>query len=259
MVGNNLDGVGNDNDLPHACANTTDKLEVPQVSIEESSEARIVRLGRERPPALPSTWHAAAFIYSIVMSQFMTECFASDSPRSRWYSCCTPDGHHANGIVLPSRSPEKSGFCYSRHLERSRILWRNLLAGVVGQFMHWGLYFWIGAILTSTALLTSIFSIPRGPLRQNRTSKIKMDCIGAAFISSELIPTVLSITQLTLGIADIIQIATVESHGLAKSYKYTFCFGAGESAISVALVSIYGHAPRAENDLTADERAELIT
>lgn len=48
-----------------------------QPDIEESMEARIERLGRERPPAFKSVWHEVAFAFSIYMSQVLTEYFVS--------------------------------------------------------------------------------------------------------------------------------------------------------------------------------------
>lgn len=48
-----------------------------QPDIEESMEARIERLGRERPPAFKSIWHEIAFGFSIYMSQVLTEYFVS--------------------------------------------------------------------------------------------------------------------------------------------------------------------------------------
>jgi hypothetical protein len=63
---------------------------------------------------------------------------------------------------------------------------------------------------------------------------------------------------LTLGITDLIQVTTMERRGLASSYKYTFWFGVAASAVSVALVSLWGDVPKARSDLTADERTELI-
>src|SRR5438045_5800412 len=44
---------------------------------EESLEARIERLGRERPARFPTLWAELAFIFSILMSQIMTEYFMS--------------------------------------------------------------------------------------------------------------------------------------------------------------------------------------
>lgn len=70
-----------------------------------------------------------------------------------------------------------------------------LLAGFVGEFLHWGYYFWIGAILTTTALVASVFSIPHAPIRQGRTPGVEMDYLGAASIAAGLVLTVFSITQ----------------------------------------------------------------
>ena len=46
-------------------------------SVEESLEARIERLGRERPPAFATIWNEVAFVFSITMSQLLTEFFVS--------------------------------------------------------------------------------------------------------------------------------------------------------------------------------------
>ena len=43
----------------------------------ESEHARIERLGRERPESLGSIWKEAGFVFSIVMSQALTEYFIS--------------------------------------------------------------------------------------------------------------------------------------------------------------------------------------
>ncbi|KAK3708873.1 hypothetical protein LTR37_011203 [Vermiconidia calcicola] len=43
----------------------------------ESSKARLERLGRQRPKPLPSAWKEIGFVFSIVMSQALTEYFVS--------------------------------------------------------------------------------------------------------------------------------------------------------------------------------------
>lgn len=48
-----------------------------KVDIEESFEARIERLGRERPPTFSSAWAEIGFCFSVVMSQILTEYFVS--------------------------------------------------------------------------------------------------------------------------------------------------------------------------------------
>jgi MFS family permease len=45
--------------------------------MEESHEARLERLGRERPSKFTSAWSELGFCYSIVMSQVLTEYFVS--------------------------------------------------------------------------------------------------------------------------------------------------------------------------------------
>ncbi|SCV48040.1 related to multidrug resistance protein [Fusarium fujikuroi] len=61
-----------------------------------------------------------------------------------------------------------------------------------------------------------------------------------------------------LALTDIIQSATVDEAGLAKSYKNTFWFGVGAAAASLLILAIWGKIPKASSDLTADERAELL-
>lgn len=240
--------------------------------MEESEEARIRRLGSEQPHAFSSTWHEAAFVYSIIMSQFMAEYFVSgftlilptlikqlDIPQAAavWpasaFSLAIAStllifgrvgdmwagfpvyiggltwlllwsivaGFSINPIMLDvcralqglgSAAALPTGIMLMgsqyRPGPRKNLVFAIygtsgvlgffggiLLAGIVGQFLHWGFYFWIGAILTTTALLTSIFSIPHAPIRQSRTTGVKMDYLGAASIASGLVLTVFSITQ----------------------------------------------------------------
>jgi hypothetical protein len=40
----------------------------------EDSEARLERLGRERPPCFSSLWSELTFCFSIVMSQILAVC-----------------------------------------------------------------------------------------------------------------------------------------------------------------------------------------
>jgi MFS family permease len=504
----------------------TNLSETMQLQIEETLEARIKRLGNERPQAFSSNWHEAAFVYSIIMSQFMTEYFVSgftlilptlirqlDIPQAvavwpasafslaiastllifgrlgdmwagfpvyvgglTWFLAWSiVGGFSINPIMLDicwtlqglgSAAALPTGIMLLgsqyRPGPRKNLVFAIygtsgvlgffggiLLAGVVGEFLHWGYYFWIGAILTTTALVASIFSIPHASIRQGRTLGVEMDYLGAASIAAGLVLTVFSITQsahapqgwrtpyipvcfvlgiasllfavyievrvasqlllpasilmipsmaplllsililygcwgifsvygtlffqniwsisplqiavwyvplgvagiilsviegfilhlvpgrilmiigtlgalasqlllanvpledwsywawifpaticstigidlptilmsvfittklpktqqglaggllnsvlqlgvaLTLGITDLIQVTTMETRGLASSYKYTFWFGVAASAVSVALVSLWGDVPKARSDLTADERAEL--
>ncbi|TVY82709.1 Drug resistance protein [Lachnellula suecica] len=69
------------------------------------------------------------------------------------------------------------------------------VAGIVGQYLRWGFYFWIGGIITAITLLASIRSIPRSQSEKKVPSKIKMDYLGALTIISGLTLTVFAITQ----------------------------------------------------------------
>ncbi|KAG7133524.1 Low affinity ammonium transporter like protein [Verticillium longisporum] len=46
-------------------------------TVDESLQARLERLGRERPPIFPTRWSEIIFVFSISMSQFLTEYFVS--------------------------------------------------------------------------------------------------------------------------------------------------------------------------------------
>ncbi|EEU40000.1 uncharacterized protein NECHADRAFT_32838 [Fusarium vanettenii 77-13-4] len=46
-------------------------------TVDESLQARIERLGRERPPIFATRWSEIIFVFSISMSQFLTEYFVS--------------------------------------------------------------------------------------------------------------------------------------------------------------------------------------
>ncbi|RYO54462.1 hypothetical protein AA0116_g9203 [Alternaria tenuissima] len=65
-----------DNNTSPTCS-VTNQSGTMQLRMDESLEARIKRLGGERPYAFSSNWHEAAFVYSIIMSQFITEYFVS--------------------------------------------------------------------------------------------------------------------------------------------------------------------------------------
>ncbi|EEY22242.1 drug resistance protein [Verticillium alfalfae VaMs.102] len=57
--------------------NVHDNAEVIPVVVDESLQARIERLGRERPPIFTTRWSEIIFVFSISMSQFLTEYFVS--------------------------------------------------------------------------------------------------------------------------------------------------------------------------------------
>lgn len=69
-------------DLPHISSPTEGSSsgrenEKDDPESEESLEARIERLGRERPPAFDSIWTEAPFVFSVLMGQILTEYFVS--------------------------------------------------------------------------------------------------------------------------------------------------------------------------------------
>lgn len=61
-----------------------------------------------------------------------------------------------------------------------------------------------------------------------------------------------------LGITDIIQVATVDEQGLAKSYKNTFWAGVGVAGAALVILTIWAKVPKATSELTADEKRELM-
>lgn len=54
-----------------------DEKSTSEPSPEESLHARIDRLGRERPPIFTTAWSEVCFVFSIIMSQFLTEFYVS--------------------------------------------------------------------------------------------------------------------------------------------------------------------------------------
>lgn len=243
-----------------------------QLQMEETVEARIKRLGNERPQAFSINRHKAVFVYSIIMSQFMTECFVSgftlilptlirqlDIPQAvavwpasefslaiastllifgrlgdMWagFPVCVGGltwllawsivgGFSINPIMLDiCQTLQSLGFAAAlptgimllgsqyRPGPRKNLAFAIygtsgvlgffggiLLAGVVGGFLHWGYYPWIGAFLTITALVASIFSIPHALIRQGRAPGVGMDYLGAASVAAGLVLTVFSITS----------------------------------------------------------------
>lgn len=65
---------------PSIHAHEKKALETIESPTEESLQVRIERLGRERPPTFTSLWSEIAFVFSISMSQFLTEYFVSGFP-----------------------------------------------------------------------------------------------------------------------------------------------------------------------------------
>ena len=238
---------------------------------EESLEARIERLGKERPPTFKTIWSEIAFVFSITMSQLLTEYFVSgftvilptlirdlNIPQSSsvWpataFSLVIAStllvfgrlgdmwggypvfigglgwllvwsviaGFSINPLML-DLCRALQGLGAAAFLPAGVMLMgsiyrpgprKNLVfalygtsavvgffagifvAGIVGQFLRWGFYFWIGAILAAITLATSISSVPN--YRKDDGQKtIKMDFYGAAAIVSGLILVVFAIIE----------------------------------------------------------------
>lgn len=243
-----------------------------ETRVEESLEAKTNRLGRERPPIFTTAWSEIFFVFSIVMSQFLTEFFVSgftvilptlirelDIPQaaSVWpataFSLVIAStllvfgrlgdmvggcpvflaglawllvwsiiaGFSVNPIMLDvSRALQGLGAAafLPTGVQLMGSLYRpgprkNLVfaiygtlavfgffggifvAGIVGEFLRWGFYFWIGGILTALTLVSSVLSIPSDRQEQDRCGAIKMDYLGAMSIVAGLVLTVFSITQ----------------------------------------------------------------
>jgi MFS family permease len=253
--------------IPHVDEKST--LEPP---VEECLQDRIERLGRERPPTFPTRWSEITFVFSISMSQFLTEFFVSGFPvilptvirelnipqaSSVWPAT-------AFSIVIASTllifgrlgdmwggypiflwgltwlltwsiiagfsiNPLMLDFCRAlqglgaaaflptgvmlmgslyRPGPRKNLVFAIygtsavfgffggiLVAGIVGQFLRWGFYFWIGGILTAITLVSSIYSVPCSRPEKTSTDIVKMDYPGALTIMVGLTLTVFAITQ----------------------------------------------------------------
>jgi hypothetical protein len=57
---------------PVPLENKKDSLDRDTAAVEESSEARLERLGRQRPEVFDSIWSEIGFVFSISMSQVLT-------------------------------------------------------------------------------------------------------------------------------------------------------------------------------------------
>ena len=67
-------------------------------------------------------------------------------------------------------------------------------AGVAGQFLSWGAYFWIGAGLSFSTAVVAYFSIP-SDYKERKNGRVKMDWLGTVLISSGLILVVFALTD----------------------------------------------------------------
>ena len=67
-------------------------------------------------------------------------------------------------------------------------------AGLAAQYLDWGWYFWIGAILAFVTTITAYFTIP-SDMAEHRKRGITMDWLGAGLIISSLVLIVFAITD----------------------------------------------------------------
>ncbi|KAJ9609883.1 hypothetical protein H2200_006212 [Cladophialophora chaetospira] len=238
---------------------------------EESMDEKIQRLGRERPPAFKSRLAEFGFVFSIIMSQIITEFFVSgfnvilptlikelDIPQSSsvwpatvfslviastllvfgrlgdmyggwivfvgglawlliWSVICGfstspvmmdicralqglgPAAYLPTGVMLMGSAyrpgPRKNVvFALYGTFAVVGFFVGIFFAGLVGQFLRWTWYFWIGSFLVAITLLTSVLFI-ENDYRERRQNNISMDWLGAMTIVSGLILIVFSITE----------------------------------------------------------------
>ncbi|KPI44434.1 putative MFS-type transporter [Cyphellophora attinorum] len=226
--------------------------------IEESMEARLARLGRERPPIFTSAFAEVMFCFSILMSQILSEFFVSgftvivptlieelDIPQnSSVWPATAFSLAIASTLLVFGRAGDMYGGCpvfvagiawllvwsiitgfsinplmliFCRAIQglgaaaflptgvmligsmyrpgpRKNVIFALygacaivgffigiFVAGLVGQYLKWHWYFFIGAILCGVTLLTSVFYIPNDG-EQRQRGNITMDYWGAVTI-----------------------------------------------------------------------------
>ncbi|RMZ91934.1 hypothetical protein DV736_g807, partial [Chaetothyriales sp. CBS 134916] len=239
--------------------------------LEESLDARIHRLGRERPPAFDNIYAEWTFVFSILMSQILTEYFISGftlliptlikelniPPSSSIWPASAFSVAIASTLLIFGRlgdtfggypiylagnawllvwsiiagfsiNPLMLNFCRAfQGLGASAVLPAGiqlmgsiyrpgprknlvfglygtcavlgffvgiLVSGFVGQYLHWGWYFWLGAILAVVTFLTSFFSIPND-YSNHLHNRLKMDYLGSVLLVSSVVLIIFSITE----------------------------------------------------------------
>ncbi|KAI1630129.1 MFS transporter [Exophiala viscosa] len=257
-------------DTAHMDSTPGEKVPI-EPGVEESMDARIERLGRERPAIFKSIWAELAFVFSIYMSQILTEYFVSgfsvirpiliqdlNIPQAAsvwpatafslviaatllvfgrlgdmwggypvfmggmawlvlWSVVC---GFSTNPIMLdicralqglgPAASLPTGvmlmGTVYRPGPRKNMVFglyglfavlgfyFGIFCAGVIGQYIRWGWYFWIGAILTLITLVTSAVSVPNDR-KERLKNGITMDWLGAGTIVPGIVLFVFAITQ----------------------------------------------------------------
>jgi MFS family permease len=242
-----------------------------EIEGEETISDRIERMGRERPPIFSTLLQEVAFVFSITMSQILTEYLVSG------FNVILP--RLITDLHIPSTAAVWPASAFSLVIASTLLVWgrlsdmwggypiylfglawlvvwsiaagfstnplmldftralqglgaaaflpsgvmlmgsvyrpgprKNLVfalygtcavvgfyvgvfsAGFIGQFIHWGWYFWIGALLAALTLATSIVAIPNDS-SDKRKNGVTMDWLGAGTIVSGLILLVFAITE----------------------------------------------------------------
>ncbi|THY24321.1 putative MFS multidrug transporter [Aureobasidium pullulans] len=256
--------------LTDSSVDRTGKTEICNELAEESLEKRIERLGCEPPSVFQSVWSEIGLVFSITMSQFLTEYFVSGfvvilptlikelaipQASSVWpataFSLVIAStllifgrlgdmwgaypvflgglawlivwsviaGFSVNPLMLDlcralqglgaaaflPTGVQLLGSLY-RPGPRKNLVFAIygtsavfgffggiVIAGIVGQFLRWGFYFWVGGMLAAVTLVSSVSFLPKPSII--RESSVKMDYAGAATITTGLVLTVLAITQ----------------------------------------------------------------
>lgn len=70
------------------------------------------------------------------------------------------------------------------------------VAGLTGNFLNFGWYFWIGALLIVSTIIPAIFAIPND-MEERRAIGVKMDLLGSLLIVSGLILVIFAITDVS--------------------------------------------------------------
>ncbi|RMZ84144.1 hypothetical protein DV738_g530, partial [Chaetothyriales sp. CBS 135597] len=238
---------------------------------EESMDARLQRLGRERPPAFSHIYAECAFVFSILMSQILTEYFIAGftllipmlikelniPPATSIWPASAFSVSIASTLLIFGRLCDAFGgypvylagnawllvwsivagfsvnplmLIFSRAFQglgaaaalpagiqlmgsiyrpgpRKNIVFGLygtcavlgfflgvIISGLVGQYLRWGWYFWLGAILAAVTILASIFSIPND-MSNHLHDRPAMDYLGSGLIISSLVLIIFSITE----------------------------------------------------------------
>lgn len=239
--------------------------------VDENFAVRIERLGRQRPPQFKNIWSEIGFLFSIYMSQILTEYFVSGfavilpilvedlhipSSATVWPASAFSLVVASTLLVFGRLGDMYGGFSvylfgllwlviwsiiagFSRNplmLDFSRALQglgpaaflpagvmllgaiyrpgprKNLVfgiygacavvgfyvgiffAGLTGQYVSWGWYFWIGAALAGITFVTSYLTIPND-FTEKRNNNISMDYWGSVLIVCGLILVVFAVTE----------------------------------------------------------------